>query len=763
MAAHSTSQNNEDDEPLRRIEDGPIAVPLTLPERGPGTWRTEAAAGAAASIVVLAVVLTVGMVGFAPLGPEAAALGVAASFVTAVVGGLVYALFGSGGMPTAGPSSATAIVFGASLIPLIGAAAPHGHEALAPVLAAGGAMVALMGLLQVAIARLGLGELVQFVPQPVLAGFMNGVAVLIVVAQWPMLLGLEGPGAPPQLAALGLGLVSAAVAWLIVWRWPGSPGQLIGLCLGLALYAFLHRAWPTLPLGAVVGSLPAELPRPELPLQLARPEIAGFLRQHALDIATGASVLALIGSLESVLSGLAVDQQLGARHDPTRTLTVLGAANLLVGLFGGLPVVMLRARAVATLHAGGRGRRAAIAGALTFAVIFLLFREWIAMLPKAVLAGIMLTVAVALVDRWTRQLVDQWRAGERSADAWQALAIVLGVCAMTVWKGFEVGVAVGVLAALLVFVRSLHRSLVRVRTTAAQLPSRRIYPSALEAQLTAKRASVAVMQLEGPLFFGNAGRLAREAEATMASASHLVFDLRGVTTIDASGATLLQRLSQQGRRSGVAVLLAGLGEAHPHGQRLRAFGCFRESPRTDWFADLDRAVEAAEWQLLGAEGAGAVALDVPVEHSSLFRDLPAGSSEALLARLERCPIAAGEILFRQGDHADGLYVVTSGSISIVAGQGAEHERRRYASYSAGHMFGETALLDGGGRSATATADVDSVLYRLGADALSALEREDPDLARRVHRNIATHLSDRLRRATALAPGDRPDPRNAGGA
>lgn len=718
-------------------------------------WGPEALAGTLASIVMLAVVLTIGMIGFAPLGPQGAALGVSASFVAVSVGGLLFALRGAGAMPVAGPSSATALIFGGTLLPLVVEAAPRSPADLLPILAAGGLVVMLMGLLQLLFARLGLGELAQFVPQPVLAGFMNGVAVLILIAQWPLLLGTDTPPAQAQFAALALGLATAALTWLIGWRWPTAPGPLIGLVLGLALYTGLRWGWPALPLGSVVGPLPAELPRPDLPLHLVQPGVPEFLARHAAGLATGALVLALIGSLESVLSALAVDQMIGVRHDVGRDLQALGLANLAVGLFGGLPVVVLRARGLATLRAGGRSRRAAIAGALAFLAIFLLCGRWIALLPKAVLAGIMLTVAVALFDRWTRQLIEQWRAGERSADVWQSLAIVLLVCAVTVWKGFVVGVAAGVLLALLVFVRSLHRSLVRVCSNASRLPSRRIYPPAHEAHLAPHREAVVVMRLEGPLFFGNAGRLAREVEAATAAASHLVLDLGGVTTIDATGATLLQQIAVQCRRAGIAVLLAGIGETHPHGQRLRAFGCFRESPRSDWFADLDRAVEAAEQQLLDAAGLTAGAHAVALEDSTLFRHLPAAQCAALRARLQRRELVAGELLFRQGDVADGLYVVASGSISIVAGSGAEHQRQRYASYSAGHMFGETALLDGGGRSASATADVDSVLYVLSAQALAAMERDDPDLAQRVHRNIATHLSDRLRRATALRPADRP--------
>jgi len=112
-------------------------------------------------------------------------------------------------------------------------------------------------------------------------------------------------------------------------------------------------------------------------------------------------------------------------------------------------------------------------------------------------------------------------------------------------------------------------------------------------------------------------------------------------------------------------------------------------------------------------------------------------------------LAAGEVLFREGDPADHLYVLTRGSITVVAGNGPEHLRQRFVSFSAGLMLGETAMLDGGGRSAGATADAEAEVFQLTQQGLDRLGREQPALASQLYRNIAVHLSARLRRATSL--------------
>lgn len=712
-------------------------------------WPREILGGALGSLVMLAVVLTIGLVGYSPLGQAGAPLGLAAAFVTVTVGGLIFALAGSSAMPVAGPSSATALIFAGTLAPLLRDPAVAGADGLRLLLTAGGTVVLVSGLLQIVFARIGLGRLAQFVPQPVLAGFMNGVAVLIFVSQLPPLLGLEAgtPLGQWQPAALAVGLATAGCTAVLAWRWPGAPAQLLGLLLGVVLFALLHSFWPALGLGATVGPLPPAWPRPDLPQQWLAAGAAALLQRHAVELLVAAAVLALIGSLESVLSSLAIDLQLDARHDPGRDLLVLGAANIVVGLFAGLPVVVLRARALATLRAGGVGRRSALAGALAFALIFALLGPWLALLPKAVLAGTMLTVAFALIDRWTRQLVGQWRSGDHSDDLWQTLAIVAFVCVVTVWQGFVVGVAAGVLAATAVFVRSLGRSLLRARRHGSELPSRRLYPPLQEGWLSRGRQHIVVLELEGALFFGSAARLAGEFDSLEADVRFVVVDLHGVGTIDASGAMLLQQQSIALRGRGVSLLLAGVAESNRKGRQLRAFGCFRESPRQDWFADADRAMEHAERSLLDAAGLGLRDEAAPLESSLLLRGLSADDVQRLRQCLQRRELQAGEILFRQGDVSDGLYVLTRGSISIVA-SAAGAPGRRFLSFSPGLMLGETAMLDGGGRSATAVADSASELWQLSPTALDALVHEASPLAAALYRNIAIHLAERLRHATS---------------
>lgn len=728
----------------------------------PAPWTNEIVGGSVASVVGLASILTIGFLAFAPLGAADAMVGIRASFATVIVGGLLYALLGRSAMPTGGPSSATAIILAGLVAKLV--ADPQislsDPAALSAVLAATSLTVVLMGVVQMGLAKLGIGNLVKYVPQPVLGGFMNGVAVLIVLSQLPTLLGFTAEAAwkfdlltlnHVQPGTFGLGLGTAASVWWVGRKWPKAPASLIGLGVGLLLFYLLQGLQARVEFGPLVGEVPHGVLLPELHRHLMTGITADFVARHAAALSSTAVVLAVIGSLESVLTALLIDQQVHARHEVGRELFALGLANIGVGLFGGLPVGLNRPRALATLRAGGRGARAALAGALAFALMFGLCGPLIALLPKAVLAGIMLTIAVALLDRWSHRLVNQLRSGEHSTDVLQSLTIVTLVCVVTIWQGFATGVALGVVVSLLVFIRSMNRSMVRARFTAASQPSRRCYPAGQEQGLRTAREHIVILELEGALFFGSADRLATEVDTLDADCRFLIFDFKRVSTIDESGAMMLQQVSVRLRRRGIELLMAGVNAGNQHGQRLRAFGCFREEPREDWFADIDRAVEAAELQSLALHGMSLDAIEVALADSGLMRDVDAAQCAFVAERMPEMHIPAGSCLFRMNDPADCLYVLKRGSITVIGGSSAGAGQRRYLSLSAGMMLGETAMLDGGGRSASAIADADLVVWKLTQQSLNEITEIRPALAAQLYRNIAIHLSERLRGATSIRP------------
>jgi CRP-like cAMP-binding protein/anti-anti-sigma regulatory factor len=327
--------------------------------------------------------------------------------------------------------------------------------------------------------------------------------------------------------------------------------------------------------------------------------------------------------------------------------------------------------------------------------------------------------------------------------------VVLLVCAVTLVLGFPAAVAAGALLSMMLFIRSMSRSLVRNRFAGDALPSRRIYAVADEARLGALRARVTVLELEGALFFGSADRIAEMSDDLDASCHTLVLDFRRVSLIDASGAVVLQQLSRRLDERGTAMLLAGVSADNRHGRVLTQFVGERFAA-DHGMPDIDQAMERAELNLLRQAGHEPLREVVPIEQASLMDGLDAPQRARLAACLQPRRLAAGECLFRQGDPGDRLYVITSGSIDVLSAPvpGSTALRQRYVSLSPGMMLGETAMLDGGGRSGEALAVGDAEVHALDDQTLLLLREQDPLLVAQVYRNVALHLSQRLRAAAS---------------
>jgi CRP-like cAMP-binding protein/anti-anti-sigma regulatory factor len=362
----------------------------------------------------------------------------------------------------------------------------------------------------------------------------------------------------------------------------------------------------------------------------------------------------------------------------------------------------------------------------------------------AVLAGVMLTVAWGLVDPWTRGLVRRIAAGSRDRALLWSAAVVALVAGITVFVSFVVAVIAGVFLSMALFIAAMNRSLVRSVQSGATRPSRRIYGPEEARVLADARRAIAVVELEGALFFGSAERLGAEVEPLAGTGRFVVLDLQRVTTIDATGAIALEQLSKRLDGAGTHLLLAGVTAQGRHGLALVAAGAFVSPAARRWFADADQAVEWAEDQLLGTERRASIT-EIPFERLDLAAGLDPDELGTLRRLLRRAELNPDEILFREGESGDKLYLLARGAVSILVGGGGREQR--IVTFAPGSIFGEAAMLDGAPRSATATIVEDAVVYSLSRRALELLARTDPGLSNKLLVNLGRHLSARLRQTT----------------
>lgn len=713
----------------------------------------EVFAGLASAVAVAGVPITLGILVYSSIGAAAGSLGIPAAFWTVAIGGATALLFSDARMPALGPTSATALIL-AALVGRIAAdpafdATQNSH--LAALVAAASSAVALMGLLVLSFGFLRLGGLITYVPRPVLSGFMNGVALMIIVLQLPSLAGVPADArqgaslaslANAQPVTLGIGAATLAIAWLVARLRPRWPVVLVAMIGGTLLYHAIVQLFPAVSVGGLTGKLPQSVPVPDALLPLAT-DALGLFERHWRAIATTGAVLAIIASLESLLNIAAIDLQTNHRTNPNRDLRAIGAANLVAAFFGSLPGLQLRVRANTILQFGGKTRVAALSSALGSLAILLLAAPLIALLPSTVLAAVMIAIAFALMDRWSMQLIGRWRAGDTTPDLLPNLLIVVAVLLVTVFAGFAVAVALGIVLSLVLFIRSLNRGLVRSRWRGEDRPSRRIYPMSQEQALRTLRQQIEGIDVEGVLYFGSEQRLSLEVDRSRPATRFLILDLHRLSTIEASGVTLISQLVQRLASRNVQLTLAG-----PRPELLRAFGAFGGPDLLQRvYSDADRATEAAERLLLGEAGIDSDAR-VELEQSLLFHGLDRSQCERMRQLLVPRHLSAGEQLFAEGDAGDALYVVVSGSVGLLGGnrKDGQRSRHRFVSASPGMMLGELAVLDGAGRTADAVAESDATVHRLSAEHLSMVRERDPELAAQLLFNVSIHLSQRLRAA-----------------
>jgi anti-anti-sigma regulatory factor len=466
--------------------------------------------------------------------------------------------------------------------------------------------------------------------------------------------------------------------------------------------------------------------------------------------------IALFSSLNSLLAASVADALTGAQHDANRELLGQGVGNLAAAVFAGVPGGGLASLSALNWKSGGRTRLAGAVHGISLLVLLVAGGSMMAMIPRVVLAAIVVVTAAALFDPWIfrlfRALFDPKRRADR-ADTLVNLGLTVTVCIAALVGGLVNAIIVGVLASSAYFIFRIGRVRYRLTYRGNQVHSKRARPLEDLHRLSEEGQSIAVFELAGAIFFGSADALVRRVEKDAEGAAAIILGLHAVEEIDASGLRLLLQFVSRMEREGRQVLFGNMTPHHRAWPRLLNTGIRQEEIQRHFFASTDLAHEAAEDRLLermrtGAARRGAGGAGVAVAKTDLFRGLPDDLVAWLHENVEHRQYERGAVIVAAGATDRSLYVVTSGTVSVVAADDADsQETTRLAGFAAGTVFGEIALLDGGPRSATVVADDDVGCSVLSVDAFVALRQTRPDLAFSLLENLSLGMARRLRAAT----------------
>lgn len=482
--------------------------------------------------------VTVGLVAL----PLAMAFGIAsgvtpqAGIYTAIVGGLIVSLLGGSKIQISGPTGAFVVIV-ASII------AQHGLSGLLVVTMMAGVIMLVLGLS-------GLGAAVRYIPRPVVIGFTNGIALLIAATQIKDFLGLNLPGDPKEffarLQALGenigatdpttLTLASASLALILLFpRWaPKVPGSIVALAAGTAAVALFDLHVETI--GTKFGGIPQGLPVFDIPE--FRPDLILPLLPSALTVA-------LLASVESLLSAVVGDTMIGDRHNSNVELAAQGLANIAAPIVGGIPVTGAIARTATNFRSGARTPVSGIVHALTLLAVILAAAPLARFIPLATLAAVLFVVAYNMGE-W-RETAAIWRLDLADKSVWLITFVLTVVADLTL--AVEVGMA---LAALLYIYRISQTTTVSAVTVEYIEDGR---PHILQDKDVPPY--VTILRIHGPFLFGTTDLLADETRDLSRFAPIVILRLRNMTAIDATGLHALEKLNERLRKSGRTLLLCG--------------------------------------------------------------------------------------------------------------------------------------------------------------------------------------------------------------
>jgi SulP family sulfate permease len=502
-----------------------------------GWFRADVVAG-----VTVAVLLVPQAMAYATLAGLPPVTGLYAA-IAALVG---YALLGSSAVLSVAPTAIDSLLVAGAL-----AAAAAGADPAD--LAAAAALLALLtGAVQLLLALLRAGALVNFLSRPVISGFTSAAALTIALSQVKDLLGLRlssrsttflgiAGDVLPRLGQLHgrtalLGGVALAILVALRRVGPRLPAPLlvvVGATVAVAV-ADLDRAGV-----AVVGRVPGGLPTPTLPDLPADDVLAGLLPY--------AAVIAVVSYLESISAAKSLATAARRRLRPNRELLALGAANTAAGLFRGFPVAGGFSRGALNVAVGARTQLAGVVAAAVLAVTVVALTPLFRLLPRAALAAVVVVAVAGLVD--VPAAVTAFRV--RRSDGTALVVTFAATLLLGVALGLAAGAAVGVGTFVYRTSRPSAPEVGRVEGTVLYRSVRR-YRTGID-------PAAAVLRLDAPLYFANAEFLqdrVRELVAARPELRFLVLDLGAVGQIDATGSQALTELDRDLSRAGVELHLA---------------------------------------------------------------------------------------------------------------------------------------------------------------------------------------------------------------
>jgi SulP family sulfate permease len=603
------------------------------------------------------------------------------------------------------------------------------------------------GLFLYGLGRLQLGNLIRYIPYPVIGGFLAGSGWLLALGAIRVMTGY-----PVRFDALHNWLRAdqilrwipgVALGVLLFWTFRRARNQLfIPAVLLFAIgifYAVFWRFGASIDQARVQGWLP-DIPAASGPglftfFSALKTFSWGLLLSNSSIMAT----ILLTSVVSILLTASALELSAHQDIDLNRELRSAGMATFVSGLGGGMVGFHSLSMSRLALSMGARSRWVGVTSALCCGIVFWVGPRFVSYVPRFVCGGLLFFLGLIFLWEWVYEA-----SRKLTRLDYFVVLFILGIVGAV---GYPQGVATGIIAAVVLFIHNYSRvDVVSHALSGADLRSNVDRPVRDLRFLREHGHQIYVLRLQGFIFFGTANHLLNEvrtraSDTALQRLRFVIMDFRRVTGIDSSAVFSLWKVHQLARKLGFTLIMT---QVAPEIEKQLAIGGLRatEFPSFRLFPDLDHGLEWCEALLLSTS---------PEHNNGGFDRLPEQLKDIwpkdvppnrLLGYLEPQQVDQGVHLIRQSDRSESLYFIESGQVTARL-ESAGGKILRLRTMGPGTVVGEVGMFLGGQRMASVVTDRSCTVYRLSAEALQRMRGEDPALALAFHQFLIRLLAERL--------------------
>lgn len=461
---------------------------------------------------------------------------------TAIVAGFIISFLGGSRVQIGGPT-------GAFMVIVFGIVMEYGYTGLVIATILGGLLMILFGLLK-------LGSVIKYIPYPITIGFTTGIAITIFTSQVKDFLGLEITSMPGEFIekwivyfehlcsinfyAVGLGILSMFIILLIPKLTSKVPGALVAVLVTSFLAIIFNLSVPTI--GSTFGTLSSSLPPFHLP-NITITDIKIYFEP--------ALIIALLGSIESLLSAVVSDGMIGSKHRSNMELVAQGTANIASGLFGGIPATGAIARTMANIKNGGRTPIAGMVHSITLLIILVLFMPYASYIPLSSLAAILIIVAYNMSE------IREYKILFKSPKS--DVIVLMVTLLITVLIDLVVAIEIGMVLAVFLFMKRMADvTQINTKSLDASEDDDITFNFDQEKHKFEADKEVLIYEINGPFFFGAADKFIDTINQIGQRNKLIIIGLKHVPVMDGTALHGFRKLLHSCQKHNIKVYVTGI-------------------------------------------------------------------------------------------------------------------------------------------------------------------------------------------------------------